>query len=295
MIALAWIALNFQQLTSVWMVANETRILEQRATYAPQVVENPEIRSDHFDEGLSPTFWDFTIINGAGQASHETAWHAADIEVDEYLTLRHAPDPQFATESADWQEPSSEQYNNIALIGGSGFQPTSASDVVVEFKSRVSENFYGTAGVIVQPQGTLQEDGRFAKPFDMFGLSLIGRESSFNGNNGAVCYLALNWASAEVKALNVDPQVWHSYQIRLHRISRTEWLGSLSVDGSELCQMRLPAFGPLEVQVWSDNYLVTTSPKQWWQIGSVIDLGFQDGGEKEFYLDNIQIAEEVLK
>jgi hypothetical protein len=165
--------------------------------------------------------------------------------------------------------------------------------VVVEFKSRVDENFYGTAGVILQPAGTLQADGMFALPFDMFGFSVIGRESAVNGINGPICYLALNWIPAEVKALNVNPELWHTYQIRLHQVSRIEWMGTVSVDGSELCRLMMPAFGPLEIQVWSDNYLVSTQPQRWWQIAPILELGFQEGGNKEFHLDDIRIFEEV--
>ena len=72
-------------------------------------------------------------------------------------------------------------------------------------------------------------------------------------------------------------------------------MGTVSVDGSELCRMTMPAFGPVEIQVWSDNYLVSTQPQRWWQIAPVLDLGFQDGGEKEFYLDELRIFEEVLR
>lgn len=291
--AVLFAGLNFQQLVSVWTVSNETRQLERRAAYAPENVENPAPLTEDFEDGLSTAFWNFTIINGAGQASNETTWHAVEMEIDHQLTLRHVLDPQFETESADWHEPSSEQYNNVTLIGGSGFQPTSSSDMVVEFKSRVDENFYGTAGVVLQPQGTLQADGLFAKPFDMFGFSVIGNESSFNGANGSVCYLALNWAPVQVEAMNVDPELWHIYQIRLHQVSRIEWMGTVSVDGSELCRMTMPAFGPVEIQVWSDNYLVSTQPQRWWQIASVLELGFQDGGNKEFHLDDIRIYEEV--
>lgn len=291
--AVLFAGINFQQLVSVWTVSNETRQLERRAAFALEGVENPAPLTDDFEAGLSTAFWDFTIINGAGQASNETAWHAAEMEIDHQLTLRHVKDPKFEMESADWHEPSSEQYNNVTLIGGSGFQPTSSTDVIVEFKSRVDESFYGTAGVVLQPQGTLQANGFFAKPFDMFGFSVIGNESSFNGANGSVCYLALNWAPVQVKAMNVDPEVWHTYQIRLHQVSRIEWMGTVSVDGSELCRMTMPAFGSVEIQVWSDNYLVSTQPQRWWQIAPVLELGFQDGGNKEFHLDDIRIFEEV--
>jgi hypothetical protein len=291
--AVLFAGLNFQQLYSAWTVRNETQRLAKLAGDAPDDFENPAPLTEDFEEGLSTAFWDFTIINGAGQVSNETAWHAAEMEIDHQLTLRHVQDPKFETESSKWQEPSSGQYNNVTLIGGNGFQPTPSSDVVVEFKSRVDENFYGTAGVILQPVGTLQADGMFALPFDMFGFSVIGSESTVNGINGPICYLALNWAPVEVQALNVDPEVWHTYQIRLHQVSRIKWTGTVSVDGSDLCRMTMPAFGPLEIQVWSDNYLVNTQPQRWWQIATVLELGFQEGGNKEFHLDDIRIYEEV--
>jgi hypothetical protein len=291
--AVLFAGLNFQQLYFAWTVRSETQRLAKLAGDAPDDFENPVPLTEDFEEGLSTAFWDFTIINGAGQVSNETAWHAAEMEIDHQLTLRHVRDSEFETESADWHEPSSEQYNNVTLIGGSGFQPTSSSDVIVEFKSRVDENFYGTAGVILQPAGTLQADGMFALPFDMFGFSVIGSESTVNGINGPICYLALNWAPVEVQALNVDPEVWHTYQIRLHQVSRIKWMGTVSVDGSELCRLMMPAFGPLEIQVWSDNYLVSTQPQRWWQIAPILELGFQVGGNKEFHLDDIRIFEEV--
>ena len=92
-LAVLFAGLNFQQLYSVWTVSNETRQLERRAAYAPQDVENPEAIAENFEEGLSTEFWDFTIINGAGQASNETAWHAAEMVIDHQLNLRHTQDP----------------------------------------------------------------------------------------------------------------------------------------------------------------------------------------------------------
>jgi hypothetical protein len=38
---------------------------------------------------------------------------------------------------------------------------------------------------------------------------------------------------------------------------------------------------------------VRTQPQRWWQIAPVLDLDFQNGGDKEFYLDDIRIFEEV--
>ena len=77
-------------------------------------------------------------------------------------------------------------------------------------------------------------------------------------------------------------------------------IGSARQNGWELyrsddkvqCQIPMPAFGPVEVHVWSDNFLVTTQPRRWWELAPAMDLYFQDGGEKQFQLGSIQIFEE---
>ena len=146
---------------------------------APEEFQNPSPVEDHFEGKLSSDFWKFTTINGGGTVSNETAWHSTAFTTDQGLTFQHFPDPFFKDEEPDWHEPASDQYNNVTLIGGSGFRPSPSGDVVLKFSSRVSELFYGTAGVVVQPVGTLQQDGLFAKPFDMFGFAVFGEESPF--------------------------------------------------------------------------------------------------------------------
>jgi hypothetical protein len=287
-----FLVLNISQLYSAWAVWSETNRLAALAESALDAYQNPAPLEDHFEGKLSGNFWKFTTINGAGVVSNELAWHATGITFDDSLVIQHYPDPDFYDESSARREPASERYNNATLIGGSGFRPTSSSDVVLKFTAQVDEGFYGTAGVIVQPAGTLGEDGLFAKPFDMFGFSVTGDESSINGVSGPLCYLALNWVPAEIQPLQVDPYTWKSYEIRLHWVSKTEWLGTVSVDDKELCRIPMPAFGLVEVHVWSDNFLVTTQPRRWWELVPAMDLYFQDGGEKQFRLRSIQIFEE---
>ena len=127
----------------------------------------------------------------------------------------------------------------------------------------------------------------------MFGFSVTGDESFINDISGPNCYLALNWVPVEIQPLQVDLYTWGSYEIRLHWISKTEWLGTVSVDDKELCRIPMPALGPVEVHVWSDNFLVTTQPRRWWELAPAMDLYFQDGGEKQFQLGSIQIFEEL--
>jgi len=97
----------------------------------------------------------------------------------------------------------------------------------------------------------------------------------------------------ETRHIELNPELWNTYQTRLRQVSKIEWLGTVSMDGIEMCRMMMPALGPMEIQVWSDNYLVDTQPQRWWQIAPVLELDFQDGGNKEFHLDDIRIFEEV--
>jgi len=193
-----------------------------------------------------------------------------------------------------FDRPAAGQYNNVSLIGRSGYQPTSQVDIVLEFSLRTSDQFYGTAGVVFQPVGTIQNDGIFSKPFDMFGVSIVGDESSVMGHNGPLCYLALDWNPVQIEPLHIDSHTWHQYQIRLRWVSKTEWLGMVSVDKAKMCNLPIPAFGPVEVHVWSDNYLIEYQPRQrWWQIADSMNLKFQNGGNKQFYMSSIKVNSEV--
>jgi len=290
---LLFLGLNYRQLYSFLVIQSETRRLVSLALRAPDEYQNPEPLTENFESGLSPQFWKFSVIDGGGEVSDKSAWHASSMTFADGLTIDHVPDLQFKNESPKLTPPAAEQYNNVALIGRDSFQPTASSDVVLKFSSRVSEPFYGTAGVIFQPVGTLRKDGWVVKPFDMFGFSVTGAESSIQGVSGPFCYLALNWIPVTTNALPVDAGTWHDYEIRLRWISKTKWLGIVTVDQSATCQISMPAFGPAEIQVWSDNSLVLYKPRRWWEIAPTMDLKFQDGGDKQFYLRTIQISAEA--
>ena len=97
-LAVLFVGLNFQQLYSAWTLRSETQRLAKLAGDTPDDFENPAPLTEDFEEGLSTAFWDFTIINGAGQVSNETAWHAAEMVIDHQLILRHGQDQRFETE-----------------------------------------------------------------------------------------------------------------------------------------------------------------------------------------------------
>jgi hypothetical protein len=286
-----FLGLNHRQLYSAWAIRSETRRLANLAANAPSEFQNPAPLEDHFDGRLSSDFWKFTAINGGGRVSNESAWHAAAMAFDHSLVIEHFPDPSFPNESPRRDPPGAEQYNNVALISRAAFRPAPSRDVVLKFTARVDENFYGTAGVIFEPVGTLQKDGFFAKPFDMFGLVVLGKEASLAGSNGPICNLALNWMPVSVEPLQANTQSLQTYEVRLRWISQTEWLGIMRVEDKIQCQMPMPAFGPVEVQVWSDNVLVLDRARRGWEIAPSLELKYQDRGNKKFVMEMIQVFE----
>jgi len=248
--SLLFLGLNSLQLFSNWTIWSETRRLEKLATYSAGDFQNPAPMVDHFTGKLSSDFWNFSLINGGGEVSTASVWHAASMTFEDGLTIHHFHDPDFDEEDASlFHKPAAGRYNNVSLIGGRGFRPTPSRDIVLKFDSRTSKDFYGTAGVIFQPVGILQENGLFTGPFDMFGFSMIGQASELGGTNGPVCYLALKMMPARVEALQVDPHTWHTYELRLHWVSKTEWLGIVKVDQAVQCQISMPPSGPIEFQV----------------------------------------------
>lgn len=288
-LAFAFVALNYRQLYSAWAIQRETKRLVKQAESAPDDFQNPAGVSDDFHSKLAD-FWKFTIINGGGEVGNGPAFHAASYAATNMLAIYHYPDAAFEAESAQpFTVPAAGRYNNVTLIGGDGYQPTPTEDVILEFSMQADENFYGTAGVIFQPIGTLQKNGHFYSPLDMFGVSIIGNESSVMRQKGPICYLALAWSPVGVMPLQIDSHTWHKYQVRMKWVNKTEWSGTISVDGAKLCTLPMPAFGPLEVQIWSDNFLVTDTPRRWWEIADAMDLSFQNGGNKQFFVGNIKI------
>jgi hypothetical protein len=240
---------------------------------------NPSAQSDSFVGKLSPV-WAFNIINGAGQIGQAPEFHNTSISLDDGLIITQNFDPDFELESADSQQPASQRYNNASLIGFQGYQPTPGEDVLIQARMQVSPNFYGSAGLVLEPQGTILEDGIFQgrfrnQAFTFFGISFLGPESELFGKNGATVERVVNWWPEEVQGLDVDMHELHTYLLRLHWIDERTWQGITSVDGQVLSRMNLPPLGPLEIQLWGDNYALQTSP-----FNGTPMIGFQNGATK---------------
>ncbi len=274
--AASFITLQTPAATGKIMARQETVLLKALGADPNHV--NPPAQQETFAGELSPV-WAFDIINGAGQVGHAPAFHNTTIRFDRGLVITQLPDPDFEQESPEPGQPASQRYNNATLIGFQGYQPIPGEDVVFQARMQVSSNFYGSAGFMVQPLETLQPDGSFKGrfgygAFTLFGIGFIGPESSLFGKNGVTVQKVINWWPEEVKSLPIDPYQPHTYQLRLHWVDERNWLGVVSVDGQDLAFMDLPPFGPLEVHIWGDNYLLGSSWK------GVPEISFQNGEEK---------------
>jgi hypothetical protein len=248
------------------------------------VLENPSDAADSFKNGLSD-HWETRVINGSGMVNPGPEFSSGKFEVkDGGLLMYLSRDPDFEN------KPTSKRYNNVALIGFRGYSPAPDRDIVASAIMQAGPGFFGTAGIVFEPVYTLQQDGAFkpSAPFNMFGASIIGPESEIYGNSGAVCSLAVNWwpSASSLGDLNIHQP--HTYEIRLQWLSARSWLGIITVDGTERCRMELPPFGPVELQIWSDGYFLSTSP--WWKLHTP-RIGFQNG-EKYFRFDAVEVRTE---
>jgi hypothetical protein len=289
--------LNARQISSWYLVQSEKSRLTKSAMVTLPPVALKAAVSDDFNSGLSPKFWDLTIINSARHISHASSFHAAEFKTQgNMLEIVHRNDPDFNIESPDlWN---GEQYTDVALFGASGFEPRSATDVVLHIGMKVSADFYGTAGVIFQPVGMISQEGKLEQPpdmvVDMIGVSLVGPESQAPGLSGPFAYLTLNSETAKTEPLSgINEQEWHDYEVRLRWDSIKEWTEIVSVDGVVQAAISMPPFGPVQLKVWSDNYKITYPPRIWWEFSAMPALTYQNGGNKTFYIRNIQVAEET--
>ena len=253
------------------MYRQEAARLIQRGAHPNHI--NPPIQRDDFSDGIGSP-WAFNIINGANQIGRAPAFHNSSVSIQNGgLLISQFPDPNFSVETRE------EQYNNATLIGFQGYQPTPAEDVLFQATMQVSPNFYGSAGMMVQPRSTILETGEFVGPFNnqaftLFGICFLGPESSLMGSSGPTTEMVINWWPVQVQPLPIDMYQPHTYTLRLRWLDEKTWLGITSVDGKEVSRMEMPPLGPLELHIWGDNYKIGTA----WN--GAPEINFQSGEAK---------------
>jgi hypothetical protein len=269
---------NYQAVLGPALAQVEIWKLRSNALITTQ--SNPPDTVDSFDNGISD-LWNTSTINDSNTVNPGPKFGAGSFDVtDGHLYLRLNEELNF----------NGKTYQNVALFGFRGYVLAPGRDVVARAVMQASPNFFGTAGIVFERANTFNDNGSY-KPgssFDMFGASVVGPESDVFGNSGAMCSLALNmWPSTkEISDVNIyEP---HEYEFRIRGVGEEKWIGIVSVDGEQKCQMELPPFGPLEAQIWSDGYLLKTSP--WWKLG-IPQMGFQTGN-KWFAFDSVDVVSE---
>jgi hypothetical protein len=282
---LAFLAMNYQTILGLAGAKVETWRLRSNAARGT-TLRNPPDTADFFVDGLS-NVWATQVINGSGKVDSGPEFGSGKFEVRDgslYMYLRRDHDFE--------SKPASERYNNVALIGFRGYSPTPGRDIVATTNMQAGPGFFGSAGIVFEPVHTLQQDGSFKMnaPFNMFGVSILGPESELNGQTGAICSLAVNWwpTAADLGAINIYEL--HTYEVRLRWLTERSWLGIISVDGVESCRMELPPFGPVELQIWSDSYHLSTGP--WWKLHRPVIA--QQNGEKFFRFDAVEVRSEDI-
>ena len=270
-------ALFGQRIVGGLMASQETARLIRRGADPRHI--NPPPQRDDFSAGIGSP-WAFNIINGGSQIGRAPKFHNTSVSIERGLVIAQHFDADYERETPN------QHYNNATLIGFQGYQPTPFEDVLFQARMQVSPDFYGSAGMMVQPHGTIVENGDFIGPFNnqaftLFGVCFLGPENNLLGHNGATVEKIINWWPEEVQGLDVDMRQPHTYTLRLHWVDEKTWLGTTSVDGVVMSTMSLPPLGPLEVHIWGDNYKLSTS----WNGTPVI--GMQNGDPKWVYFEEV--------
>lgn len=202
--------------------------------------------------------WAIMAIDGGGQVvTGQNAFHNTTIGVnDGVITFTQTYDTNFENESSASAWPAPERYNNAFFVGYQGYQPTSTKDVVWTFNMQIDPGYYGTTGFNIEHKNTFAADGTYQGPrFDLFGVSYMGEASVAPG---LLCSETLDWTPAVMQPItSVNPFVWNQYKIRFHKLNNTDVQASVKVNGTEVCSVTIPNFNETEVQIWSDNYMVT--------------------------------------
>ena len=149
---------------------------------------------------------------------------------------------------------------------------------------KIEPSFYGTTGFVIEPQETFASNGSFALPFDFAGVSYAGPENVISGLR---CTSVINWTQVDnIPIANVDPFAWNEYKIIFEHQDQHNVTASVFINEMQACQMDIPNFSQTEVQIWSDNYLITPDPSD----PENIVIGFNNQGSSQSVLfDNIAV------
>jgi hypothetical protein len=214
-----------------------------------------------------PSAWRITVVDGLGRAVTSPpvgafAHHVSGYHYDNGLVMTTALDTSF-----DPSRPRSfAQYNNVAYVSTGGYRPTPEHDVVMRCTFQLSENFWGTAGCLLQPVGTVRDDGTIASISSVGVVAVYGEEASLWGKSGVLCTSTINWwTPPSVQEMPVDPRQGPvQIEVRLRWEDERNLTMLVYADGAQYCRIdKFPIFGA-EAHLWNDNNGSREAP--WYQV-----------------------------
>lgn len=281
----SWLGLSVRPLISKGMVWLETTRLTQKALRLPIEFQNPMPKQDLFARKFSREFWKFGIVSPDGRTFQPPAAREASA-LFKYNFASQTPSAK--SQNKPMSNVHEDTVRSAALISRFAFRPTPDEDVILKITSRVQGEFYGSAGAAFQLENTFRQDGSLSKPIDMFGVAVVGGETSASGS---VCFVTLGGIPLQVKEMEADARLRHEYVIRLNWINRTEWRGTVLVDGKNICSLPLPPLGAVEARVWRDSFTSPIGwPRRWWEIGPFVKPHM---GAGRFAIESIQVYTEA--
>jgi hypothetical protein len=270
---------------------------------------NPEPQLEAWQNGIKSKeqngLWTLAKVDGAGEVK-DSPWHAANINLvtntdnAPYLSLEVTHDPDFDKESNNTPADvtMSHRYNNAFVIGMEGWLPKPAVDgqtgskIVAEFKARwpLGEKSYGSSGVWFEKQGTFAASGKMAKDFQSAGLSWLGKNSIFMSglNIEGVTQIVPN-AISEVK--NVKMAEWSTFVMSVKWKDQDNWIYTIKVDDGPEQEITVNPIGPMEIQIWKDNYYLT------FNLMAPFEISYENIPENvvdQFQVKEIKVYEQAL-
>lgn len=250
--------------------------------------------------------WDVALVDGAGFAE-PSPHHVGSITVlherrhRHVLSLEVGHDPWFESESDDdWIEGMAAvtRYNNAFVVGMGGWLPNPGSatrrptEIVVSFDARWEKGYesLGTSGVWLEQQGTFDSEGIMLREFQAAGLSYTSAQSAlFPGLwiEGVTGFAPDNAAALPTIVLST----WHHFEMTLGWQDVDQMRLGISVDGSTAQFINARAFGPFEIQLWRDNFLVVPDPELGFRISH---MNFPEGWHDPFQLGSLVVYERPM-
>ena len=273
------LGVSWQGIAGRVMYATGAASLRREAMDAAVTAAPRPIRDDF--AAPDPSAWRITVVDRQGRAVtsppvEELTHHVSGYRYDGGLLMTTSFDTAF-----DPSRPRSfAQYNNVAFVSQGGYRPTPGNDVVMLCTFQASPDFWGTTGCLLQPTGTVRDDGAIVSISSVGVVAVYGEDASLWGKSGVLCTSTINWwTPADVQEIPVDARDGPvQIEVRLQWRDERNISVYVSANGVRYCQMDgFPLF-EAEGHLWNDNNGSREAP--WYQVFPMPGYQMLNGPDK---------------